>query len=145
MISFISLQTSTLQHSGLHRGHYQRISHKNKKKMKWEQAFIFRKCCSVQSCGKLVLLQFLILVCSASRCHCITLLDFDGGKRKDEARISLMLLINKRQRRGSHYLVLDAVWPCSTSAAAVNYLWRFTISPRTGQGLHLMSCCLHGH
>lgn len=140
MISFISLQPSTLQHSGLHRGHYQSISHKKGD----ERKHIFRKCCSVQSCGKLVLLRFLILGCSASLCHCTSLIDFDGGKRKDEARISLMLLINKRQRRETCYLVLDVMRPFTTSSA-VNYLWRFAISPRNGQGTHLLSCSMHGH
>lgn len=78
VISFISVQASTLQHSGSHRGHYQSIGHKKKRRR--VQVHIFRKCCSVQSCGKLVLLQLLILVCSASQCRCITLADFDGGK-----------------------------------------------------------------
>lgn len=80
MICFISLQTSTLQHSGLHRGHYQSIS-RGKKRDERKHIYL-GKCCSVQSCGKLVLLQFLILVCSASLCHCITLVDFDGGKER---------------------------------------------------------------
>lgn len=35
-----------------------------------------------------------------------------------------MLLINKRHRRGTYYLVLDVMQLFSTSAA-VNYLWRF--------------------
>lgn len=143
MISFISLQNPSPAALRL----TQRTLSKHQPQKKGderERAHIFRKCCSVQSCGKLVLLQFPILVCSASLCHCITLVDFDGGKRKDEARISLMLLINKRQREE------HAIWcwmSCRPSApsAAVNYLWRFPISHRNGQGLHLLSCRLHGH
>lgn len=74
MISFISLQTSTPQHSGLHRGHYQSNRHQKRKK-KWggrrAQTHIFRKFCSVHSCGKLVLLRFPIfsLLCFTVPLH----------------------------------------------------------------------------
>jgi len=53
-------------------------------------------------------------------------------KRENVVEIGLMLLINKRQRRGAYYLVLDVTHLFITSAA-VNYQWCGTASPRRGQ------------
>lgn len=68
MFSFISLQTSTLQHSA--QSPQRTLSKHQPQKRRRTPALIFRKCSSVQSCSKLVLLQLLILVCSASLCRC---------------------------------------------------------------------------
>lgn len=102
-LPFVSLRTSTQQHSGI-RGHIQSAGNRNHIQ-------------DMQKCSELLQIAVVTVAGFSPLCFNVPT-QRPGGlwwcKRKDEARISLMLLINKRQRRGTCYLVLDVMQTFST-------------------------------